>query len=202
MKTLLTILVAAATISAQALSFDWGTGSVRVQFGTGNYITDGSVTATLLYLGTGVTSLTIDGVDNSYFEAGSKASSSTGLANKKGLVSATYSATYGETIGSASTVSGKFDNGASFALLLSYVSEGKTYYNYSANIYTVSGIDPDVGDASTLGDATFTFDMNTKTTLSGGQSATAGGGWTVVPEPSTAALALAGLALLLKRRKA
>ena len=29
-----------------------------------------------------------------------------------------------------------------------------------------------------------------------------GGGWTAVPEPSTAALALAGLALLLKRRKA
>jgi len=85
---------------------------------------------------------------------------------------------------------------------LSYVSEGKTYYNYSANIYTVSGIDPDVGDASTLGDATFTFDMNTKTTLSGGQSATAGGGWTVVPEPSTAMLALAGLALLIKRRRA
>ena len=31
---------------------------------------------------------------------------------------------------------------------------------------------------------------------------TPGGGWAAVPEPSTAALALAGLALLLKRRKA
>ena len=52
---------------------------------------------------------------------------------------------------------------------------------------------------------TFGFDFSTKTTIDAvGQTPS---GWTkiniaAIPEPSTAVLALAGLALLLKRRKA
>ena len=90
-------------------------------------------------------------------------------------------------------------NGDVYAMLLSYTTGGKTYYNLSSVTFEVSGI----ADA-TSGLDQYKIASGSQNYSTGADSPTvkAGGGWTAVPEPSTAALALAGLALLLKRRKA
>ena len=194
MKTLLTLLAIGLSISAQALSFTWGSGTTAISF-DGTTITDGSVKAYLFYLGSSSSATwSIDGTENSGTTVQNTASTSTGFASTKGRISATFNQTYGSDIGT-----GTFVDGATFGVFLTYTDAGKTWYNYSGNTYTVSGA---ADDTSTLSAATFSFDLSSKTTLASGQSASAGGGWTAVPEPSTAALALAGLALLLKRRKA
>ena len=90
-------------------------------------------------------------------------------------------------------------NGDVYAMLLSYTTEGKTYYNLSSSLFTVSGI----ADATSgLDQYKIPSGSQNYTTAADSSTIKAGGGWTAVPEPSTAALALAGLALLLKRRKA
>ena len=85
-------------------------------------------------------------------------------------------------------------------MLLSYTKEGKTYYNISSTTYTLSGYT----DATSTPDPYNLTPSNQTYTMADASTTkvSPGGGWTAVPEPSTAALALAGLALLLKRRKA
>lgn len=91
-----------------------------------------------------------------------------------------------------------YGNGDVFGMLLTYTNQGTTYYNLSSAVKSMTGL---VEEPPTDPDKiTFSFSY-----ASGDASRTisAGGGWhAAVPEPSTAALALAGLALLLKRRKA
>ena len=83
--------------------------------------------------------------------------------------------------------------------VLSYKSGDDTYWNVSSSVYelTQANIDALREDGTALPDSSFAFSNS----VSSG-SGSVGGGWAQVPEPSTAALALAGLALLLKRRKA
>ena len=92
-----------------------------------------------------------------------------------------------------------YDNGSKFAMLLVYTgaSDGKTYYNLSSDLVEMSGmsLDPPVNAGNTS--SSFSY-----STSSESGKLKSGGGWTAVPEPSTAMLAIAGLALLLKRRKA
>ncbi|MBR3688690.1 MAG: PEP-CTERM sorting domain-containing protein [Lentisphaeria bacterium] len=88
-----------------------------------------------------------------------------------------------------------FNNGDTFAMLLAYTTSEGTYYNLSSK-YELSGISMNTSSAT----ATFGFNYGDSTGSAG--SVSSNGGWAAVPEPSTAALALAGLALLLKRRKA
>ncbi len=95
---------------------------------------------------------------------------------------------------------GSDKNGDVFGVLLSYVSSGKTYYNIATTTYTLSGFQDETSAVSELQLAA--GDMNYGTASGSPTKVTPGGGWTAVPEPSTAALALAGLALLLKRRRA
>ena len=113
-------------------------------------------------------------------------------ASRTGILSADFS---------FSASGGDYVSKDAFALLLSYTSDGKTYFNLSsvdsAYALSVPAEDPDI---ATYRDASFSFG---NTVVGESNSLSSGGGWTVaVPEPSTAALALAGLALLLKRRKA
>ena len=87
--------------------------------------------------------------------------------------------------------------GAALQRSFDYAAEGKTYYNLSTTTYTLSSIADNTSTETMSTASSFTW-----TTGEDSSSLKAGGGWTAVPEPSTAALALAGLALLLKRRKA
>ncbi len=83
-------------------------------------------------------------------------------------------------------------------MFLVYNDGTDTWYNFSSTVATITT------DATGAFEAkSFAFDYSTKTTIeSDGQTPS---GWTkinIVPEPSTAILALAGLALLIKRRRA
>ena len=91
------------------------------------------------------------------------------------------------------------DTPGNFVSVLSYKSGDDTYWNVSSSVYelTQANIDALREDGTALPDSSFAFSNS----VSSG-SGSVGGGWAQVPEPSTAALALAGLALLLKRRKA
>ena len=195
MKSLLTALVlTGAPVSASALSFTWGTGATRVQFPTGTYVIDGSVTAYLVYLGnSGAATYTVNGygVDNPTVDTG--ASTSAGLATTKGRITEQFdSLAYGAPIGGGSDT---FIDGATFGVLLSHVDNGVTWYNLAANTYTVAGA---ADDTSALANAEFTFSFENS---GQGTPLSSGGGWVAVPEPASAALALAGLAMLIRRRK-
>ncbi len=82
--------------------------------------------------------------------------------------------------------------GTDFAFLVTTVVDEKTYY-WASDKFTVT----DSGDNWNGTLSTYTQNITV-----GNAMGASGDKWTAVPEPSTAALALAGLALLLKRRKA
>ena len=192
MKSILASLVIMATIvSANALTFAWGMGTTRAQFPTGTYVIDGSVTAYLVYLGdSAAATYTIDGYGLSNPTVDTGVSTSTGLTSSKGRITESFQQVYGSAVGS-----GTFVDGATFGLLLTHVDAGVTWYNLAADKYTVTGA---ADDTSTLANAVFTFSFANS---GQGTPLTAGGGWVAVPEPATAALALAGLAMLIRRRK-
>ncbi len=195
MKKTLTALLAVGLISsASAISLSWT--ATGIAFGAGNTLkSDNKLTAYLVYLGNN------GSLAASYSEADltsmiSDASSTEGRSvsgtTSRGLVATSYNMTAEDP-----TVF----NGDVYTILLTYSSEGKTYYNLAAKTYTVDGI---ANETSTLGQYNTVTAANQNYTVNSApaSSVSAGGGWTAVPEPSTAALALAGLALLLKRRKA
>ena len=199
MKTPLIALIAVATLSASAASFDWGTGSDKVAFGDLIFNVSGyNVTGYLVHLGTSTDVSKLYSID--YAEPGSisgatsvqyKAPTVTGGASNKGKIKETFK---GEEV----------VNGATFGMYLVYTdADGVSWFNYSTNVYTVSGIST---GAEVLSAATFGFNYAAQNTITKeGESLKAG--WNsiniaAVPEPSTAALALAGLALLIKRRRA
>ena len=196
MKKLIAILaVAGFSISAQAVSLQWAVNTIAFGGSTLNATTGVNLTAYLIYLGNGddVT------VGSSYTESQlttfiSSTSSTEGSqisgTNARGIATATFKPTAEDP----TTL-----NGNVYGMLLTFVSEGKTYYNLSAETYKVTGI---ANETSTLDKWTITAGQQNYTTAAASSSVAKGGGWTAVPEPSTAALALAGLALLLKRRKA
>ena len=86
-----------------------------------------------------------------------------------------------------------YTDGAAFAFIaLTKDSQGKDQY-WASDVFNVSETNP-VNCTYTATSKTFTKSVTASTTINTQ--------WAPVPEPSTAALALAGLALLLKRRKA
>lgn len=189
-KTIATLAVFASLLtSASALSFNWGS-SAAIKFDGSNLKNDETVTGYLVYLSSGSVSDVSLNTESTVSTIVSSLGSQVDLKNKTSAMSK-ISKDFEFDFGS-------YDNGDAFGMLLVYTgsSDGKTYYNLSSTTYTLSGI---ADEKSTLEGASFTFSGSTvgeSSKLSGGS------GWTAVPEPSTAALALAGLALLLKRRKA
>ena len=176
--------------AASAASFQWTVSNIA--FNGTTLKSDTGLTAYLVYLGNG------GSLDTSYAASSIltdlQTVDSVSGTNTKGAAQKAYAL--------PDPASGDYTelNGNVYGLLLSYASEGKTYYNLSSATYTVSGMDADGGaslDAFKPAASTFSYG-----TSSASGPVTAGGGWVAVPEPSTAALALAGLALLLKRRKA
>ena len=91
-------------------------------------------------------------------------------------------------------------NGQTYALLTKYVADNKTYWNLSSSLNTLSGLDPSDPRVNPVAWDAFSF---SNTVVGESNKLTAGAGWTVaVPEPATGALALAGVALLFRRRRA
>ena len=179
------LAVMAFAVSAQAAQIAWNLTAIKFD---GSTITSAGTefTASLFYLGNGGSLATT--YTKADIEALNVVESVSGT-NTKGANNGTYTLTVGSD-----------KNGDVFGMLLSYTTGGKTYYNISSTTYTLSGF----ADAtSTVDKYNLTAANMTYTTADASTTkASPGGGWTVVPEPSTAALALAGLALLLKRRKA
>jgi len=184
-------LFAGMTMTASALSFNWA--ATGTSFDGSVLKKSSDITGYLVFLGTG------GSYDASY--ALSESTTASSLASSIGtLVQTSTGAT--SNAGKLQTTFtfdfGAYNNGDVFGMLLEYkgASDGKTYYNLSSDTYTLAGISD---EGSVLDNAVMSFSYSTAGEKS---SITKGGGWTAVPEPSTAALALAGLALLLKRRKA
>ena len=199
-KAFTAIAALALTIgAASALSFDWET-SDKITF-NGTKLTSAALaapaTVELIYLGT----------DNawSFDESGlvtdeavsTAAIAVTGAVVNKGKATGTIEKTLGDSFADGST----FGNGNVFGVLITYTdAEGNVWYNLSSNTFALTGADNDI---STIDKATFNFAWTNDE--SGAEAPTAGGGWwtaPAVPEPVSAGLALAGIALLLKRRRA
>ena len=203
MKKLLALTLVAVAISSQGVSFTWDSNKVKISFdGSTTAATAGNITATLLYLGTSSSASVSDYSIANGIVADTVATKSSGLASAKGTYSKNFDNGIGATVGGSSST---LTAGDYFTVLLTYTqtvgTETVTWYNLSSSVYQL----PTTADDTTTGlEAHFahSFDMNAR-----GTALTAGGGWTAaaatpIPEPSTAALALAGLAMLIKRRKA
>ena len=194
MKKILTFALVAAAISSQAVSFTWNSNSVKISFDGSTALAEaGKITAALIYLGTD-SSATVNGYDvDNGIVVQTKDTTSSGMAATKG----TYSQKYTKVLGTTFENNATFAAGDYFTVLLTYTdSNDVKWYNLSSTVYQLP---EDATDQTNdlKGSFNHSFSMNAK-----GTALSAGGGWTAVPEPSTAALALAGLALLLKRRKA
>ena len=95
------------------------------------------------------------------------------------------------------------DGLGNYAFYMTYEADNKTYYNVSTTVYslTAANVDALLNEGTMLPASSFAFtDSKPGTTMA--TASASGGGWVAVPEPASAALALAGLAMLIKRRKA
>ena len=183
------MVVALVAFSASAATFKWGTGSEKVYFnGTAITTTNGAIGYLVLLTGSSLDASVVEGIMQTPSAIANKANTSTGLASAKGKITDTYT-------------SDSIANGQNYGMFITYSDGTDTWYNFSSTVYTVSGL----ADAtSSLGDAVFAFDFATQTTVTDGDAVTAGGGWykaVAVPEPASAMLALAGVAMLIRRRK-
>ena len=182
------MVLALVAVSASAAQIAWGTTGQLFNGDTAMTKANGySTTAYLVYLAGG----TWDSFDMTAFAAAPSGVVAGKTANALGTVSSTsgnYSFAVGDTItGSTDKI---VDGSSTFGIV--FLSSGtgfgddKTYYVQSA---------------------TYTFDTSssnydvTEETFSAKPSMAKGTTWTAVPEPASAMLALAGVAMLIRRRK-
>ena len=91
-----------------------------------------------------------------------------------------------------------------YAVYMTYVgTDSKTYYNVSTSVYTLTAANVDAlfSEGTALPESSFAF-TDSKPTATMATASASSGGWVAVPEPGTAAMALLGLGLLVRRRKA
>lgn len=192
-KTMAMFAVATVAFSAQAAQINWGSqgglfnGAEQMRTSNGY-----STTAYLVYLGTSGASW--GGFDATAPIAVGGDVLATATATTLGTVSQTaspYGFNWGDTVGAGSDV--MTDGVSTFGVV--FISTGgafgATLHYYLSNTFTVDTSDTTLPGAWDSGTSTFAY----------GQAVPSGSTWTPVPEPGTAALALAGLALLIRRRR-
>ena len=187
-KLALVALLASLCTVSQAASVDWR--SAALTFDGTALKNNTNVKAWVVYLSDGAfkSSYTIDD-SFSADKVGVVVASDTDGTNKGSAVAGTAPNWSVKTYNT---------NGDTFGLVLSYTDGEKTYWNISSIVNSFSGL---VADDPTVPAADWD-DFSVSSTKNSTHSLSASSGWTAVPEPSTAMLALAGLALLIKRRKA
>lgn len=192
MKKFLTLALAVGLAGmASAVSMKWSTASA-IKFNGSNLKSDGTVTGYLIAL---------DSFADKYDVLGSFSAADIGTkVDEKTGTSAMSKLQNSWTIDTSN-----YSNGDTFAVLLKYTgaSDGKTYWNLSSGLLTMAGMDDGSGDTppNDANDvsAAFSFAKGTDGTL------TAGGGWVAaaaVPEPGVACMALLGIGMMIKRRRA
>ena len=199
-KAFTAIAVLALTIgAASALGFQWATSSAITINGTklNSAALAASATVELIYLGTD-NAWSFDDLGVPTDEVANTGSiTTTGLASKRGYGNGKLDKLLGSDFADGS----KLGNGNVFGVLITYTdADGAVWYNLSSNTFTLSN----AADDGAVIDQQY-FDFAWTNDESGADAPTAGGGWwtaPAVPEPVSAGLALAGLALLLKRRRA
>ena len=189
-KIISTIAALAMTVVVSgAASFTWGTGTVSVTFG-GERVTDGM--GYLVYLGTSENFYDITDYVVNNPVVSEKNTTATGLPVAFGRIVGNFTCLMADTMPNTSDT---LSNGDVFGMIIKWTdADGTEWINVASNTYTVEGL---VNDGSNLTAAVFdfNFDQSSDGTL------TSGGGWVAVPEPATATLALAGVAMLFRRRK-
>jgi MYXO-CTERM domain-containing protein len=192
MKKLLTLAAVALVVgSASAVTMDWGTSVVQFD---GSTIKSSTAVTGYLIAVSSLSSYTVDGS----FDEGDIGT----VVNEKNKTSAAGKIKNTWTGIDTDT----YSNGSTFAVLLKYVNGEDTYWNLAESLVSISGmsVDPPVNASEVT--AAFSYGNGTDGTLA------AGGGWVKAkaadpvipdtPEPATGALALAGIALLFRRRRA
>ncbi len=196
MKKLAFAAVALATaITSQAASVAWK--SSALSFGSTALKSSSAVTGYLVLLSGSSLASPYD-FDDSFdaSKVGTIANTDTDGTNKGSATSGTFDLTGAS-------------NGQTYALLAKYVADDKTYWNLSSTLNTLSGLDPNDPRVNPADWGAFAF---SNAIVGESSTLTAGSGWTLakpddpgpgpIPEPATGALALAGVALLFKRRRA
>ena len=191
MKKLILIALSAIAVQAQAATINWGLGAdvylmkgsdfstAKVAYQSDLTVDSGAYLA-LVYVGSGVNTFDVGTIN-----ADSVVAQAAYAIDSDNASYCDWDPALTTTTVSASS----YADGSSFAVVW---YTGKTFdYVYS------------IDDGSALNSAETISDITRgSATLEPAATTTGWGGVISVPEPSTAALALAGLALLLKRRKA
>lgn len=196
MKKTLAILSAIVMMvsTASAVSVSWSSAAVSFS-DSGTLKNNANIMAYVVYLSSGnfAESYTVDS-SFSAASVGSVVSSDTDGTAKSGKNAGVYSFALDSKT-----------NGDTFGLVLSYNDGTDTYWNLSSTKNVLAGL--------VAGDASYAPSDWTDFAINGAKGTDptliAGGGWVKgisstpsVPEPATGALALAGVALLFRRRKA
>lgn len=187
-KTILAMLIVVTSTAVNAAQINWGlTGPIQYN---GTSVAQNATLQLVCLDG-----ITTDWSDYALNVASGKTSEgvvATKETNASGVSVATvspYGFSWAAEGGSTSIADSIIAKGTDFAVLVTTVQDEKTYY-WASDVYNVT-------DSGSNWNGTRTTYTMSQTAASGPNN-----NWKAVPEPSTAALALAGLALLLKRRKA
>lgn len=184
--------LAAFGLQASGATISWG--AEKSYFGESSV---GKIaTGYLVYLGTAGTTWASTTVDYIAIAEGTSSNYLSTKSSSTGKVSGQVAATEDVTPVYSGATTLITDGNSVFGIMLTYVNaaDSKTYYHLGGT-YTF-----DTNDESTYTSGTKMFTWTDSGIAS--NSDTAAQGWVAVPEPSTAMLALAGLALLIKRRRA